>query len=171
MKHMIYDNFQMLEGSDAEKQLREIMSDNMNIPVEDITDEQVSLEKYVEYEQFFNDELVNLDKQLDGRIICIATLGLWNGTAQGYKLGGYNLNEILTMGNYDYISVWGDEYNIRKSSAHHDGTNYYLFREVHENRDIEKFCNMIYNGNGISNSQLNYYTKSLYDYVKNIYGW
>lgn len=120
---------------------------------------------------YYEDEVGNLSKILDGRIIAIADMGLWNGRVTGYKIGRNNLNEIMRMGNEDYVKIYSDGHNIRKDSTHHDGTNHILFREVRENRKIENFTELIFNGKPISNAVLNYYTKSINFYVSDIYGW
>ena len=120
---------------------------------------------------FFLDECDNLDKELDGRILAIADLGLWNGRHDGYKIGGTNLSEVMHMGNHDYIKIYCNGLDICKRSVHHDGTNHIVFREVRENRNIDNLTTMIYNGEYVSRQKLNYYTKSLAPYVKGIYGW
>ena len=73
----------------------------------------------------FDDEVGNLYKELDNRIIVIADLGLWNGRHSGYKVIGSNLNDIMyqsTDGNY---KVWFDGHNVKARDSHHDGCNYY----------------------------------------------
>ena len=120
---------------------------------------------------FFIDECDNLNKELDGRILAIADLGLWNGRHDGYKILGKNLNEVMYAGNYDFIKIFSDGLDICKTSAHHDGTNHYVFREIREDRNIDNLTTMIYNGEYVSRQKLNYYTKSLVKYVNNIYGW
>ena len=46
-------------------------------------------------DMYFDDEYANLNKELDGRILVIADLGLWNGRKQGYKILGKNIHDIL----------------------------------------------------------------------------
>lgn len=36
-------------------------------------------------DMYFDDEYANLNKKIDGRILVIADLGLWDGRKQGYK--------------------------------------------------------------------------------------
>lgn len=93
----------------------------------------------------FDDEVGNLHKELDNRIIVIADLGLWNGRHSGYKVIGSNLNDIMyqsTDGNY---KVWFDGHNIKAKDSHHDGYNYYEFREIKFGVDIDILKNKIYN--------------------------
>jgi len=120
---------------------------------------------------YFQDECMNLDKELEGRVIAVADLGLWNGRHSAYRICGHNLNEIMDVGNYDYIKIYSDGKDICKTSIHHDGTNRYIFREVRENRNIDNLTNLLYNGEYVSRQKLNYYTKSLAPYVKDVYGW
>ena len=56
---------------------------------------------------YWDDARINLDKQLDGRILVIADLGLWNGRTQGYKiLSSRNLNGIISSTD-DAFEVYG----------------------------------------------------------------
>jgi len=170
MEHLIYDNYAILTD-DNDKELKESLSERRDIPIEDITEEMLQDERNDMTEMYFQDELDNLDQELEGRIIAIADLGLWTGRVSGYKIGGTNLNEVMKIDNHDYIKVYSDGFNIRKESSHHDGTNRMLFRMVRENRNIDHFTDMVYNGNPISKSVLNYYTKSIEKNIRNIYGW
>ena len=118
----------------------------------------------------FDDEVGNLHKELDNRIIVIADLGLWNGRHSGYKVIGSNLNDIMyqsTDGNY---KVWFDGHNIKAKDSHHDGYNYYEFREIKSGVNIDILKNKIYNGT-FTRRDINRYTTSLGKYVKEIYGW
>ena len=168
MEHIIFDNHDNIDTMENTKQQ---ISEQRDIPIEDVTDNMVYDEWAEQETMWFNDELENLDQELDGRIIAIANLGLWDGRKSGYKIGGTNLNEVMSIGNHDYVKVYSDGFNIRKQSSHHDGTNTMLFRMIRENRDIERFTDMIYNGKPISNSVLNYYTKSIEKNVRSIFGW
>jgi hypothetical protein len=119
---------------------------------------------------YLDDELINLDKKLDGQILAIADVGHWNGRATGYKLLDNNLKNILYVYD-DYTEFYGDGREIRATGYHHDGTNYYLFRQFRAGRDPEKLLDDIYNGREISPQKLNYYTRSIYKDIANIYGW
>ena len=120
---------------------------------------------------YLGDEQMNLNKKIDGRILCIADLGLWNGRKSGYKILGDNINTIFNIGDFDYVEFYGDGYNIRATEHHHDGTNYYLYRVIREDRNIDNLLDAIYNNEEITMKKLNYYTKSLYKDVANVYGW
>lgn len=121
--------------------------------------------------EYLMDEQLNLNKEVEGRILMIADLGLWNGRQQGYYILPHkNLKYILNC-RYDYAEFYGDGYNIRGTEVHHDGTNYYLYRAIREDRNINNLLTAIYNGEEISPRKLNYYTKSLYKDIAKIYGW
>lgn len=119
---------------------------------------------------YLDDERENLNKQIDGKILCIADIGRWNGRVNGYVILNDNLNSFLNICD-DYMEFFGDGKNIRAAGHHHDGTNYYIFRAIRPGRDIDKFLNAIYNGEHITNSKLNYYTRSIYLDVAAVYGW
>jgi hypothetical protein len=88
----------------------------------------------------------------------------------GYKIGAANLNEVMKMEMKTSLKFMPNTATSRKLS-HHDGTNHLLFREIREDRNIEVLLDNIYMGKTITAKMLNYYTKSLYPYVKEVYGW
>jgi hypothetical protein len=119
---------------------------------------------------YLEDERNNLNIITDGRILVIADLGLWNGRRQGYKVLGQRVSDILSD-DADYIEWYGDGHNIKATAIHHDGRNYYEYRVIREDRNINNLLNAIYSGEQITRKKLNYYTKSLYKDVAKIYGW
>ena len=119
---------------------------------------------------YLDDEYCNLDRQLENNIIVIADLGLWNGRKTACKISRANLNAIFNAVD-DYTEFYGDGREIRATGHHHDGTNYYLFRQLRPGRDPEKLLDDIYNGREISPQKLNYYTRSIYKDVATVYGW
>lgn len=165
-ERVIYSN---MFGWITDEELEQSLIDS-GIEEEDITEEDLNNERAFIEEQYFEDDCENLNFETDGRIIAIADLGLWNGRVSGYKICDNNLNEILKVGNHDYIRAYQDKDDIRKISVHHDGTNHLLFREIREDRDIDNLLNAIYNGEEISRQKLAYYTKSLNHYVDDIFG-
>jgi hypothetical protein len=121
--------------------------------------------------EYLDDERMNLNKVVDGRILVIADLGLWNGRRSAYKIvGSGNIKDILGY-TYDYAEFYSDGYNIRGTECHHDGVNFYEYRIIREDRNIENLLNDIYDGKEITRQKLNYYTKSLHKAVAEVYGW
>ena len=123
--------------------------------------------------EYLEDERMNLDIPTEGRILVIASLGLWNGRKSAYKiLNERNVNAILSNG-CDEIEWYCDGHNIKAIGKHHDGTNYYEYREIREDKEdnIYKLLNRIYNGEPVSRQMINYYTKSIAPQVKAVYGW
>lgn len=141
---------------------KEVIIFDSTASIEPESDEDVNL--------WFDDECDNLNKTLDCRLFIVADLGLWNGRHSAYKICSRKLSDIMTEGNYDAIKVYSDGLDIRKDSHHHDGVNHYTFRLIRENRNIEKLCTMLYNGETIDRRTLNYYTKSVLPEIKKIYG-
>ena len=162
---------------------------NMNLNIEDWRDgyEEFCESNNIEYDpndedaiyewmtetndEYFMDEQLNLDKEIDKKILVIADLGLWNGRSTVCKVLPYkNLKYILDY-RYEYAEFYGDGHNIRGTEVHHDGTNYYLYRVIRNDANIENFIEAVHHGEEITNKKLNYYTKSLYKYVAEVYGW
>lgn len=119
---------------------------------------------------YLDDERNNLNITTDGDILVIADLGLWNGRRQGFKLLSRRISDILSD-DADYVEWYGDGKNIKATAIHHDGTNYYEYRVVREDRNIENLLVAIQMGEKITRKKLNYYTRSLYKDVAKIYGW
>ena len=120
---------------------------------------------------YLDDEKQNLDIQLSGEILVIGNIGTWKGRRHGYKIiESGNISDILNS-ECDYSKWYSDGYNIKFIGAHHDGTNYYEYREIRDNVDIEKLLDKIYYGKPISRQLLNYYTKSILPQVAKVYGW
>lgn len=142
-------------------------------PVEEITDDDVYEHMYFLQEMDFDAERSNLNKELDGKILCIADVGTWRGRRTGYKMLGSNLNEVIysQVSGDSTLEVSYDGNNVIATEHHHDGTNYYTFREVREETNYENLLDKIYNQEEVSRSMLNKYTKSLRQHVKQIYGW
>ena len=121
---------------------------------------------------YFEDERANLDKQLEGRILCIADIGTWRGRFSGYKILGNNLNNVVSRlsDSIEDFKIYMDGRNVYWTGYHHDGVNYVEFREIRENRNIENLLNKLYNQEEVTRKEINYYTKSIRPYIKEIYG-
>lgn len=120
-------------------------------------------------DQYFEDEKINLNKQLENNIIILANIGLWNGRKFGYKIVGSNLNSIFDIGPFDDAHWYYDRYNVRCTEHHHDGTNYYVFRELKKPEYEDIVCRKQYEGT-LTSKDITRYTRSLVPYIKKIYG-
>lgn len=121
----------------------------------------------------YDDARINCDIETEGQIIKIADLGLWNGRYSGYALlREKNISDCL-LSEYDprwYVDFNGD---LRCEDSHHDGTNYYLYREFRTNlsdQQIENFLSKLYNGTA-TRKDINRYTIRLGDRIANVFGW
>ena len=165
-----YGMYSLKELEEYEEQAKLNLLNN-DFTEEEITEEQVNQEVYDDIDLSFDDEECNLDKQLDGRILAIANMGLWYGRRAGYKILGNNLNEVLTSSiGCDEKEVYCDAYNVYAEGYHHDGRNYVEFREIREDRNIDNLLNKLYNNEEVTRREINYYTRSLRPYVKQVYG-
>lgn len=167
-KRIIWSNCN-IDSNDWKDSYKEIAETN---GWDENTDDENNLWEYIDETlgMYLDDERMNLNKQTDGRILVIADLGLWNGRRPGYKILPGNVAAILNA-DADYVEWYGDGYNIKATAVHHDGTNFYEYRVIREDRDIYKLLEAILNGEEITRKKLNYYTKSLYSYVAKVYGW
>ena len=168
-KHIIWSNRDIDHEqwkSDFVQHRIECGYDNPN----DFTD--IDLYEWIDWNlsDCLDDERANLNIALDEDILVIADLGLWDGRKQGYNIIKGNVSNILNV-RYDFAEWYSDGYNIKGVETHHDGTNYYEYRVIRKNRNIQKLLDAIYNGEKITRKKLNYYTKSLHPYVAQVYGW
>lgn len=169
-KHIIWSNIDCGELKDWKEYFIEYLEINKITDI-DPNDEN-ALQKFITNTNYMylEDERDNLNKTIDGKILVIADLGLWNGRRTGYKILSNNISDIL-YDDSDSIEWYADQYNIRAVAHHHDGTNSYEYRIIREDRDITKLLDDIYYQEKISRSKINYYTKSLLPEVTKIYGW
>lgn len=135
------------------------------------TEELLSRELYLNEEFEYDAERANLGIITNNKIIALASLEFWNGTVAGYKILNNALNSVLDYFGCDYIDVYYDGHNIKSSAYHHDGTHHLEFREIREGRNLDILLDKIYNGETVTRDMINYYTKPLGHYLKEIYGW
>ena len=172
MKHTTiwksYGMYSLEEMEQAEQDAREHLKEN---DFEDWETVDVTDTIYEEIDMWFDDEQSNLYRNLDGRILAIASVGRWNGRVSGYKILGDNLNEVLTCSiGCDEKEVYCDAYNVHATGYHHDGRNHVEFREIREDRNIDNLLNKLYMNEPVTRREINYYTKSLRSYIQKIYG-
>jgi hypothetical protein len=76
-------------------------------------------------------EFATRNKHIEGTVIAVANVGLWNGRKDGIKVlqGFEDVMDFMTR--YDEFKIYIDRYNIKGIGHHHDGTDYLTFREVH----------------------------------------
>lgn len=118
--HLIWSNY----GLDYED-WREDLEDQYPELSED---ERMAL-MYERNNDYLDDERVNLNIQLDGPILVIGDLSLWNGRRMGYKeIASGNIRDCL-YSDTDYATWYVDRLgDLCCDAIHHDGTNHYLYR-------------------------------------------
>lgn len=132
------------------------------------------LQRYIEENnEMFETERMHLDIQYDQPIIIIGDLGLWNGRAHGYKdIPSGNIKDCL-YSDTDMTEWFIDEHgDLRAEAAHHDGTNYYLYRAFKDNvteEQIEDFKDKIYHGT-LTDEDIRKYTHRLGPEIAGVYG-
>ena len=128
---------------------------------------------YREDEEYaLNDIEKNLPKGWS--IICIGSLGLWDGVHMGYKF--IDSLEDALYSDDDYYELYCDGYHLRARGSHHDGNNGYTFLLFSGNKDYlttgeDKFLYDLVYGHHISKARWHKYTRSLRPYLKEYYGW
>lgn len=164
-----YGMYDLKELEEEEKGAKEFLSEEY--PDIEQTEENITEEIYNNIDLWFQDETMNLSKQLEGRILAIANVGRWDGRRSGCKILGDNLNEVLTSTiDCDEKEVYCDQYNVYAHGYHHDGSNTVEFREIREDKNIENLIDKIYSDMPVTRREINYYTRSLRPYIKQVYG-
>jgi hypothetical protein len=124
----------------------------------------------------FDAEQNNLNVEMGGEwgcMIVIADLGLWDGRHMGYRMmGGRTVNMAFSAFQGDsYELIYdSDTDDVKGVDHHHDGTNYYTFREVRRGKDISELQDLIYSERA-TQEDIDKYTKPLGKYVRKVYGW
>lgn len=124
-----------------------------------------------------DDERRNLGKIIipDG-ILCIAQLGLWNGTPTGYKhIETGKVSDCLYGERSTDTAAWyvDSKGEFRSRQHHHDGTNHIRYRGIKpgvSEAQIERLENLIYNGEDFE-STLRRLTYRMGDLIGDVYGW
>jgi hypothetical protein len=123
---------------------------------------------------YLDDERANLNIPTENEIVVIADLGLWNGRRMAYKLLKGNVSNCLYFSRDGEGGRWYcHAYNLLGEEYHHDGTNYYTYRERRSDISYDawkNFLNKLYDGTA-TKRDISRYTKSLLPYVKEAYGW
>ena len=168
-KHMIWSNIEDID---------EFIGDYKAFAADmlDITDEDEIREyAYRLRDDYLDDERMNLNIKLNGEIIVLASLGLWNGRRNGYKkLNSNNIADCLyaNVNGCSYCEWYVDSYgNMRGTEHHHDGTNYYEYRELKPNVSAEQLDRALDKCLDGDDSAIKRLTRSIGGRVANVYGW
>ena len=170
--HTIFKSYGMMtlkEIAEEEKVAKEFLTECY--PEIEQTEDAITQQVYDNIDTTFEAEIVNLNKQLDGRVLAIASIGRWIGRVSGYRILNNNLNEVVKASiGCDEKHVYCDKYNVHAEGYHHDGKNYVEFREIREDKDIKVLLNKLYRNEPVSRADIRKYTKSLRPKVKEVYG-
>ena len=119
------------------------------------------------------DERNNLDVQLMHPILVLVDLGMWNGRKHGITMvQSGNIKDILeSMVNGMSEQCWYcDGKDICCRETHHDGVNYYTYREIRRPKTIYRLVDCYLSREFVPRSTINYYTRSIAADVGRVYG-
>ena len=143
----------------------------------DYSDTDALNEAYVINGEYLEDERYNLNIPTENEIVVIADLGLWHGRRSGYKvLNEKNIRTCLyaEYADTDYATWYVDEKgDLLCTASHHDGTNYYRYREFKKNVSESRkraFLDAIYKGT-VTEEEIVRVTKRLGPKIAKVYGW
>lgn len=105
--------------------------------------------------------------EFDSDIVLDYSLGLWNGTQNGFCVadGVRNLADLVQdlmsgCGSYGEFTVWKDRYNLYIDIAHHDGCNTYKVLKIRKGKDVDNLIWKMTLGDIYKNT-LTYYCQSV----------
>lgn len=174
-KFVVWSNFDL----DIEDGWREAYEEFLEIngldldPADEDAIYQYMLETNANY---LDDERMNLNVKLSQPIVAIADLGLWNGRRMGYQeVGSNNIKDCLaSYRSCDYHEWYVDrDGDLRCRAAHHDGTNYVLYRAYRDDvteEQIDEFLDKVYEGTA-TQDDIEAVTRRIGDEVAKVYGW
>ena len=171
-RHTIYSDWWMFDWIDDEAFWENVKYDY------DMDDEE--FEELDRWDWIYNEldvcleaEQTNLDADVGNTIIAIGDLGLWHGRVSGYKeIKGRRISDCLVR-EEDRCEWWCDAHDFRAKMAHHDGTNYILYRRRKDgisDYQWDNFLYMLYEGKA-NREHISKYTTSLLPYIAKVYGW
>ena len=166
MKTIYTTEYDFEEAKKEYKECNDITEEISDDRVYDFINDTVSM--------WYEDEKVNLNKEIDTDILAVANMGLWNGRRTGYKELSNNLKDIFSVWeSCDGLKLYVEKGNVKGTGYHHDGTNYVTFRKWKDNISDDakdKVLSALYMGNDATNL-LKRYTRSIVKDVAKIYGW
>ena len=101
-----------------------------------------------------------LNKELNGKIIQLASVGTYRGRRRGVNILNGNLRSILYAGQGDFYKLYYTAQGVYARDIHHDGTNYYEFREIKDGVNIDNYIDKFLAGKDTARDKTRY-TKSL----------
>ena len=128
-----------------------------------------------EIDEWLHCEQDNLDVDVDGFIVCFASLGLWNGRFNAVcRLKGKKVNDIFQMiqgRDIDTYEFFCDENDVKANGIHHDGTNTYMFRIIDNPDQWDEIVERFSADNELTEDEFVKMTTPLRPYVAAVYGW
>ena len=165
-KHIIWSNYYLDFENDWKEELENEHPEMSEDELIQVMNETNNL--------YLDDERVNLNIQMDGEIIVIADLELWNGHKSGYKIISSGKIANCLISNTYYTTWYVDELgDFRCDAIHHDGTNHYLYRAFKAGiteEAAENLKSLIYNGTA-TRRDITRVTERLGHHIAKVYGW
>jgi hypothetical protein len=179
LKNLIWQNYDLTESENYIKDnvgdfFYDMEVDEMIIgqPTEDEIREKAEEENDFDFEC----EMENLKIPINGDMIIIADLGLWDGRKSGYKIvHNAKVKDIFAHGIYDYAEFGSNGKDIVCKTSHHDGDNHYTYRKIRQRNGksiaVTELTDKLYNQEEVTEEDIKKYTSSILPYVKSVYGW
>lgn len=126
---------------------------------EEITDEEIFDEIYTRHDAEWDDfesEFKNYFEKTT--LVCFGTVGKWYGDAGGYEIINGWFDFLERLSGLDYITIKDENGHLYVDGCHHDGHDYYEFRELTD-KGWEYVNNCVYDEPSIKALKNNFYSK------------
>ena len=128
MSKIIYSNYD-LGNEESYNNAKEYLIEECGI--EDPSDEDVWDELYAENEIELDEVITTLKHYFNGKtVIVYGSIGLWNGTHYGLKMGDFEEVFYSCVRDYDSIEFSDDEGKLYLHGSHHDGDSSFEMKIV-----------------------------------------
>lgn len=131
MKHTLFDNYYSTERFEFAKQDLIEIEDGNTEPTDSEVFERLSFIEELDWNEFEN-EFTNYLNSLSCGLLCIGSVGRWNG----YYDGGVVITEFNELRQLwkdcDYISIYDENGHLYIKCSHHDGGNSFELKELTE---------------------------------------
>ena len=168
-EHIIWQD----EHLDLDDWREDLLEDDPDLDEDELTSRMHEINS-----EYLDDERANLGSLVvPNGILCVATLGLWNGTPTGYQhIKSGKISDCLyaSARSIDTAAWYVDERGeFRSRQHHHDGTNTLRYRGIKpgvSEEQMEELADRIYNGKAFE-GLLHRLTFRLGDMIGDVYGW
>lgn len=121
--YVFYDNYDL---DDLFEETKKELLDSETFTEDELTDDVVWNCVYDIAAENFNNIFQEIENWADNnQVLFIGSVGRWNGTFAGGKIGDFSTLFTEAIEDCDYYKIWEEDKVLNLKCSHHDGDNYY----------------------------------------------